>query len=194
MRIAEAALDFDANVALTSPKHCSGTDRVAEVARELEDYSHRDQRPGRRTTGGSEAHLKIAAKLAGPPTQMITAASVFQDGDDLNNPNLVKVVIDRAGDALYFSRSPIPFVRTDGVAPKFLRHQGIYGYSTKFLFEFVKWKPGFRSSARIARATPRLGEWRENSLITAMGCPGRHARRREALEQKLARAERRTSR
>jgi 3-deoxy-manno-octulosonate cytidylyltransferase (CMP-KDO synthetase) len=52
----------------------------------------------------------------------------------------VKVVLDREGHALYFSRSAIPFVRDTPVAP-YYRHQGIYGYSTKFLLKFVKWKP-----------------------------------------------------
>jgi 3-deoxy-manno-octulosonate cytidylyltransferase (CMP-KDO synthetase) len=78
---------------------------------------------------------------------MITAASVFQPADDLTNPNMVKVVIDRFGDALYFSRSKIPFVRSDGVTPVFYRHQGLYGYTTKFLLEFVRWKPGILEQA-----------------------------------------------
>jgi 3-deoxy-manno-octulosonate cytidylyltransferase (CMP-KDO synthetase) len=88
-----------------------------------------------------------AAMVTDTEIEMITSASVFQPEDDLTNPNLVKVVVDRAGDALYFSRSPIPFVRNDGVTPKFYRHQGIYGYSTKFLFQFVKWKPGVLEQA-----------------------------------------------
>ena len=78
---------------------------------------------------------------------MITAASVFTADEDLDNPNLVKVVLDREGHGLYFSRSPIPFVRNDGVRPQFYRHQGIYGYSTKFLLQFVKWKPGILEQA-----------------------------------------------
>ena len=59
----------------------------------------------------------------------------------MENPNAVKVVLDRFGDALYFSRSTIPFVRVKTPGLKFYRHQGIYGYKTKVLFEFVKWKP-----------------------------------------------------
>jgi 3-deoxy-manno-octulosonate cytidylyltransferase (CMP-KDO synthetase) len=86
---------------------------------------------------------------------MITAASVFEPGDDLTNPNAVKVVCDRAGDALYFSRSVIPFVRggerstSNAQRPtfKYMRHQGIYGYTTKFLLQFVKWKPGILEQA-----------------------------------------------
>ena len=60
---------------------------------------------------------------------------------------MVKVVLDRQGNGLYFSRSPIPYVRNDGLSPTFYRHQGIYGYSTKFLLQFVKWKPGLLEQA-----------------------------------------------
>ena len=79
--------------------------------------------------------------------EMITSASIFAEADDLTNPNMVKVVLDRAGDALYFSRSPIPFLRHDGVPPLFYRHQGLYGYTVKFLLQFVKWKPGLLEQA-----------------------------------------------
>jgi 3-deoxy-manno-octulosonate cytidylyltransferase (CMP-KDO synthetase) len=60
---------------------------------------------------------------------------------------VVKVVVDRAGHALYFSRSAVPHVRGDGVKPLFLRHQGIYGYSVKFLLQFVRWRPSMLEKA-----------------------------------------------
>ena len=78
---------------------------------------------------------------------MITSASVFTPEDDLTNSNMVKVVLDRENNSLYFSRSTIPYVRGDGVRPSFYRHQGIYGYTTKFLLQFVKWKPGILEQA-----------------------------------------------
>ena len=75
------------------------------------------------------------------------SASIFTPDDDLTNPNMVKVVLDRESNGLYFSRSLIPYVRNDGVRPPFYRHQGIYGYTTKFLLQFVKWKPGILEQA-----------------------------------------------
>ena len=142
LRIAEAAAGFGAEVALTSKKHRSGTDRVAEVAKKLRGYSHIINVQGDEPLVDPAIISKLAATMAKDrDIEMITSASIFEPGDDLTNPNMVKVVIDRFGDALYFSRSPIPFVRTDGEAPPFLRHQGIYGYTTKFLLEFVTWKP-----------------------------------------------------
>lgn len=148
IRIAECAFAFGAEVAMTSPKHRSGTDRVAEVAKKLSGFSHVIN------VQGDEPMVDpvVVAKLAAVMTkdrgiEMITSASVFAPDDDLMNPNMVKVVLDREKNGLYFSRSPIPFVRADGVRPSFYRHQGIYGYTTKFLLQFVKWKPGILEQA-----------------------------------------------
>lgn len=148
MRIAEAAFAFGAEVALTSSKHRSGTDRVAEVAKKLKGYTHIIN------VQGDEPLIdpKLVAKLAQTMVDdrkidMITSATVFQPEDDLTNPNMVKVVLDREQNALYFSRSPIPYLRGDGLKPKFYRHQGLYGFSTKFLLQFVKWKPGILEQA-----------------------------------------------
>ena len=148
MRIAECAFSFGAEVAMTSPKHRSGTDRVAEVAKKLRGFSHIINVQGDEPMVDPVVVAKLAATMGKDRgIEMITAASVFAAEDDLTNPNTVKVVLDRAGNGLYFSRSPIPFVRADGVRPSFYRHQGIYGYTTKFLLQFVKWKPGILEQA-----------------------------------------------
>ena len=164
LRIAECAFAFGAEVAMTSPKHRSGTDRVAEVAKKLLGYSHVINVQGDEPLVDPVVVAKLAATMVkDKKIEMITSASVFTPEDDLTNPNMVKVVLDRAGDAIYFSRSVIPFVRDgerstsnapvrlrSGPEPverqrptfNFYRHQGIYGFTTKFLLQFVKWKPG----------------------------------------------------
>src|SRR4030095_8851782 len=167
LRIAEAASGFGAEVAMTSPRHRSGTDRVAEVAKKLRGFSHIINVQGDEPLVDPAIVSRLATALAKDRRmQMITAASIFAPDDDLQNPNMVKVVLDRAGDALYFSRSVIPFVRdtiamSAGAQPTkgrhstlnsqhstlFHRHQGIYGYTTKFLLQFVKWKPGILEQA-----------------------------------------------
>jgi 3-deoxy-manno-octulosonate cytidylyltransferase (CMP-KDO synthetase) len=148
MRIAEAAFGFGAEVAMTSPKHRSGTDRVAEVAKRLRGVSHVINVQGDEPLIDPKLVARLASDMAKDRMiQMITAANAFVAADDEANPNMVKVVLDRAGDALYFSRSPIPYVRGDGVRPTFYRHQGIYGYTRKFLLQFVKWKPGVLEQA-----------------------------------------------
>jgi 3-deoxy-manno-octulosonate cytidylyltransferase (CMP-KDO synthetase) len=147
-RIADVATGFGAEVAMTSPKHRSGTDRVAEVAKKLRGFTHIINVQGDEPLVDPSIVAKLAAAMAKDrKIEMITSASVFTPQDDLTNPNMVKVVLDRSGNGLYFSRSPIPYVRNDGLRPQFYRHQGIYGYSTRFLLQFVKWKPGILEQA-----------------------------------------------
>lgn len=141
-RIAEAAFQFGAEVSFTSPKHRSGTDRVAEVARKLRGVSHIINVQGDEPIIDPKLIGKLAAALkAERGLPMITAANPIETEEELANPNVVKVVLDRDSNALYFSRSPLPYIRDTYRVPA-LRHQGIYGYSTKFLLQFVQWKPG----------------------------------------------------
>jgi 3-deoxy-manno-octulosonate cytidylyltransferase (CMP-KDO synthetase) len=142
-RIADACAGFGAECVMTSEKCRSGTDRVAEVARKkLKGFTHVINVQGDEPLVDPGTITKLArAMAASRDIAMITSASVFEPGDDVTNANAVKVTVDRAGDALYFSRSQIPFVRNETPGLKFLRHQGIYGYTLKLLFQFVKWKP-----------------------------------------------------
>ena len=141
IRIAEAAFDFGAEVSLTSPKHRSGTDRCAEVAKRLRGFTHIINVQGDEPLIDPALISRLAKTLtADKGIDMITAANAFGGDEDTANPNAVKVVLDRHSDALYFSRSAIPFPRAG--SPRCLRHQGIYGYTLGFLLQFVKWKPG----------------------------------------------------
>jgi len=142
MRIAEAAFDFGAEVALTSPKHPTGTDRLAEVAKKLESA------PIVLNVQGDEPDIapstidRLARALQDDPDLgMVTAANPIVTAADVRNPNVVKVVTDLSGRALYFSRSAIPHDRDGRGGIKYLRHQGIYGYRRRVLLDFVKWKP-----------------------------------------------------
>ena len=142
-RIAAACADFGAECAMTSEKCRSGTDRVAEVAaRSLKGFTHVINVQGDEPLVNPVTISKLARILAASPDiGMITCATAFAPGEDVANPNAVKVVTDRKGDALYFSRSPIPFVRDHTPSLVMQRHQGIYGYTLALLFQFVKWKP-----------------------------------------------------
>jgi 3-deoxy-manno-octulosonate cytidylyltransferase (CMP-KDO synthetase) len=142
MRIAEVAFGFGAEVSITSPKHRSGTDRIAEVAKKMRGVSHVINVQGDEPLI-DPALINLLAKTlaADAKIPMITAANVFAKNEDTANPNAVKVVLDRNSDALYFSRSAIPFARDGGVRVQYYRHQGIYGYSRKFLLQFIRWKP-----------------------------------------------------
>jgi 3-deoxy-manno-octulosonate cytidylyltransferase (CMP-KDO synthetase) len=142
MRIAEAAFNFGAEVSLTSPKHPSGTDRLAEVAGRLRGVRHVINVQGDEPAIDPRLIDRLARTLKeNPRLEMVTAACPFPDESEALNPNNVKVVTAPDGRALYFSRSRIPFDRdkTGRVHP--LWHIGIYGYRRDFLTQFVRWKP-----------------------------------------------------
>jgi 3-deoxy-manno-octulosonate cytidylyltransferase (CMP-KDO synthetase) len=146
MRIAEAAFSFGAQVALTSPRHQSGTDRVAEVAAKLRGVGHIINVQGDEPALDPRLIDRLARALQGnPKLEMVTAASTFEVQSDALNPNNVKVVTALDGRALYFSRSLIPFPRSGSQPstrnPELLWHIGIYGYRRDFLAQFVRWKP-----------------------------------------------------
>ena len=143
LRIAQAAFDFGAEVALTSPKHPTGSDRLAEVAARLRGIGRIINVQGDEPLIEPKLIDRLVTELEeNPRAAMVTAATPFLDAAAVADPNCVKVVADRLGNALYFSRSPIPFVRD--LAPanlKFLHHLGIYGYRRAFLLQYVQWKP-----------------------------------------------------
>ncbi|PTX95031.1 3-deoxy-manno-octulosonate cytidylyltransferase [Spartobacteria bacterium LR76] len=142
MRIAEAAFEFGAEVAVTSPKHPSGTDRVAEVARKLTGVTNIINVQGDEPAIDPRLIDKLAARLDDDrKLDMVTAAVPFADFVSAANPNNVKVVTTKDGRALYFSRSLIPFDRDQTGTAKYFWHVGIYGYRRAFLSKFVAWKP-----------------------------------------------------
>ena len=155
MRIAEAAFAFGAEVAMTRDDHQSGTDRISEVAAGLgKKVSHVINIQGDEPTVSPALIDRLAGALRRDPTlEMVTAANVLTDPAEITNPNCVKVVLAKNGDALYFSRSVIP--HPFGAAPDlsgttYHRHQGIYGYERRFLARFVRWKPsGYERAERL---------------------------------------------
>ena len=129
-RIAAACRAFDARVEMTSTEHASGTDRIAELARRFEW----DDREIVVNVQGDEPLIspvciaQTARLLAWRPQAAIaTLVTPLESETEFRDPNLVKVVTDKDGWALYFSRAPIPWPR-DGGVPAVLRHIGLYAY------------------------------------------------------------------
>ena len=146
MRIADAAFAFGAQVALTSPAHQSGTDRIAEVAAELpKSVSHVLNIQGDEPAISPALIDRLAGELRRHRRlKMVTAANALRDFEQVRDPNCVKVALAKNGDALYFSRSviPHPFGSDLPASPvPYYRHQGIYGYERRFLAKFVRWEP-----------------------------------------------------
>ena len=140
MRIAEAAFGFGAEVALTSAKHPSGTDRIAETAKALTGFDVILNVQGDEPFIAPRLIEKLIAVLRADKSLAMSTAACPLAAGELDNPNCVKVVIGLDGNALYFSRSAIPCDRDGDVGPARFRHLGLYGYRRKFLLQFVKWK------------------------------------------------------
>jgi 3-deoxy-manno-octulosonate cytidylyltransferase (CMP-KDO synthetase) len=129
-RIVAACRKFGARAEMTSADHASGTDRIAELARRF-DW---DEQQIVVNVQGDEpliSPLCIAqtARLLGwhPEAAIATLTAPLESDAEFNDPNFVKVVVDRQGFALYFSRAPIPWPR-DGGTPAVQRHVGLYAY------------------------------------------------------------------
>jgi 3-deoxy-manno-octulosonate cytidylyltransferase (CMP-KDO synthetase) len=174
MRIANAAFDWGAEVALTSTKHRSGTDRIAEVANKAKAFSYIVNIQGDEPLIDPHLIDRIVHRLRSDrKIDIVTAAHPFTNPADALSPHQVKVVVDLRGNALYFSRSPIPW--NDGlpgvVSP--LRHQGIYGFRRAALLQFVKWKPTpLERGESLEQLRPLENEVRVHVLITKHGSPG----------------------
>jgi 3-deoxy-manno-octulosonate cytidylyltransferase (CMP-KDO synthetase) len=141
MRIAEVGFNFGAEVALTAADHPSGTDRIAEVARKLKKASAILNVQGDEPLVDPSLLRQLARQLRDHPTiPIVTAATPISLEESLSE-HIVKVVLDRLGDALYFSRSCIPFRRGISHVQTY-KHLGVYGYRRKALLDFVRMLPG----------------------------------------------------
>lgn len=127
---------------LTRTTHVSGTDRIAEVVASLalDDDAIVVNVQGDEPLIDPALVARCAATLAAhPDCAMATACHAIATREDFANPNVVKVVVDGAGRALYFSRAPIPMTRdaVDGATPSGMRHIGLYAYRAGFLRTFT---------------------------------------------------------
>ena len=141
-RIAAAVRSFGGEVVLTRPDHATGTDRLAEAASLIDicRAGHHCQHPGRpapvpgRGRGPGRRSL-----LEDPSLPMATLIYKIVRPEEINDSNHVKTVFDRHGNALYFSRAPIPFQRNpeESERPTYYKHLGFYAYRKGFLLTFV---------------------------------------------------------
>jgi len=139
-RIVEALKPFKTRCVMTSAEHQSGTDRIAEVVRDLNDEFVVNVQ-------GDEPEIEpeivdgLIGRLEQRREEMVTAATAFPADADPSDVNLVKVVLNYDDHAMYFSRAAIPFRRdttNPGNAAYYL-HLGIYGYQREFLLSFTSW-------------------------------------------------------
>ncbi len=165
--IASTVSAFGGNVLMTSPEHASGTDRCAEAARILADTVDFDVVLN---VQGDEPFIRPEQltelkKSFTPGVEIATLARRISDPAELENPNKPKVVVSKTGEALYFSRSVIPYLR--GIDRNawmenhpFLAHVGLYGYRKDILQEITRLPQGILEKAESLEQL----RWLENGF------------------------------
>ena len=141
LRIATRVSEFGGEVRLTRPDHATGTDRLAEVAATI-DCDVLVNVQGDEPLLDPRAITEVLGPFSDSAVSMTTLYRRIADPAELTNPNIVKLVLDRAGFALYFSRAPIPHSRDPrGGWPPLYRHVGLYAYRRSALLVLASLEP-----------------------------------------------------
>lgn len=161
---------------LTSPDHPTGTDRIAEVAQLLKLPANTlvVNVQGDEPLIPPELINQVAQTLANHPSCAISTVAVpIIDLSEINNPNVVKVVLNKAGEALYFSRATIPFVRDLDTVEQtaYLRHLGIYAYRADFLQAYARLEPAPPEQAEALEQLRALWNGYRIAVHTALEAP-----------------------
>ncbi len=178
-RIAEVCAGFGADVVLTRVDHPSGTDRLQEVVAHLglaDDACVVNVQGDEPLIPPALIEQVADNLLAFPDAAIATLCEPIEDAATLFNPNVVKVVTDRQGFALYFSRAPIPWCRDAFTATTqslpagvpFQRHIGLYGYKVRFLHDYVTWPAAPLENAEALEQLRAL--WFGNRIHVAQAC------------------------
>jgi len=141
-RIADVVRGFGGDVVMTRSDHPSGTDRIAEVASDLDADVIVNVQGDLPFLEPAMVDATVELMRADPALPMATLKTPIRDRYEMTNPNVVKVVADRDGYALYFSRSPLPYWRdAAGASDVGYKHIGLYAYRRDFLLTFAGLAP-----------------------------------------------------
>ena len=171
MRIADEVLKFGGQYVLTDPNHRSGTDRCREALYTVEgQYDAVVNIQGDEPFIDPEQINQVIELISRDDTQLASLAKRIEEEDELFSPNVVKVVMDKQGNALYFSRNPIPFMRNLDHGKwlqkgEFYKHIGLYAYKTETLCKVAEMQT---TPLEEAESLEQL-RWLENGLRIRMG-------------------------
>jgi 3-deoxy-manno-octulosonate cytidylyltransferase (CMP-KDO synthetase) len=182
--IAAAVRGFGGEVVLTSPDHATGTDRLAEVARNLDAEIVVNVQGDEPLLNPRHVDAAVSPLLSDPELPMATVSVPFEDVAELLSPDVVKVVVNERGDALYFSRSVIPYVRLPGegtsreIAAEALarglarRHVGLYAYRRQTLLQLAALPPAPLEQAEALEQLRALHYGLRIRVVPAVDRPG----------------------
>ena len=139
-KVMQACKSFGADCVMTSVEHNSGTDRIAEAVADMDVEIVINIQADEPEIDPENIDSVAKLLLDNPDCQMATLVARFQTAQQIADPNIVKVITDSEGRAIYFSRSPIPYDREKqgiGRTDQYLRHIGIYAYRKEFLREIT---------------------------------------------------------
>jgi len=137
-KIAETVLGFGGNIAMTSEDLLSGTDRIAEALQYIPEADLIVNVQGDEPLIEASALARLIKAFDSERVQMASLMTQITDESMLQNPNIVKLVVDCEDNALYFSRSLIPYNRDQQSGVNYLRHIGVYAYRREVLWRFVR--------------------------------------------------------
>ncbi|MBS3807837.1 MAG: 3-deoxy-manno-octulosonate cytidylyltransferase [Bacteroidales bacterium] len=167
-RIEQAVSRFGGHCVMTSAEHTSGTDRVREALDHIEQESGKHFQVVINLQGDEpfiqpEQLRELMSCFSAPETQIATLIKAIDQNNDIFNENLPKVVTDQDSHALYFSRSPIPFIRNQDKNQwiqhyPFMKHVGLYAYRTDILRQITRLAP---SSLELAESLEQ-NRWIQN--------------------------------
>jgi len=138
-RIYDSVISFGGEAVMTSKRHQSGTDRIAEAAKNIKCDLVVNIQGDEPFISYKNIDKAVRLLLDDIKLNVSTLAVKIEDKTEIKDPNNVKVVIDKNGNALYFSRSPIPYNRNNKKV-NYFKHIGLYVYRKSFLMKFVKMK------------------------------------------------------
>lgn len=170
VRIADAVMDFGGQYVMTSPNHRSGTDRCCEALDLLKTkYDAVVNIQGDEPFIDPKQIDLLVDLIVRDDTSLASLAKRIDDADELFSHNAVKVVVNQEGNAMYFSRNPIPFMRNVDrdewlIKGRFYKHIGIYAYKADVLHQVAHMEP---SALEQAESLEQL-RWLENGLAIRM--------------------------
>lgn len=139
--IFKVVADFGGQVMMTASNHPTGTDRLAEVAAKLPDAQIIVNIQGDEPEIDPDVIDRLIQPLLLETDISMATVITPMDEAEMEQPGCVKAVVDQKGNALYFSRSLIPYLRTDSRLVPVYKHIGVYGYQKEFLLEFARLSP-----------------------------------------------------